>query len=152
MVSEPEVDLVLISHVQDRYGILYRLLIERPEYANISHKEIPTFNAHKDFVDNYPYLVWYFIKVEEGIVGSIYLTKPSKPSVVGNEIGIAILKKYQRKGYARAAINKLIKTHTININEQRIFHANIAPNNEGSIALFKELGFELVQHTYRFIA
>lgn len=143
-----EVALVPIANISDRYGILFRLLIERPDNVSISHKSIPTFENHRHFVDNHPYKAWYFIlNSNKDIVGSIYLTQPPKPSVAGNEIGVFILKKWQRNGYASAAIKLLIQT-----NGSGIYHANIGPDNNASQLLFEGLGFNLVQFTYRFTA
>ncbi len=34
---------------------LYDLLFERPSYANISHKEMPTYDAHCAFIKSKPY-------------------------------------------------------------------------------------------------
>jgi RimJ/RimL family protein N-acetyltransferase len=77
------------------------------------------------------------------IVGAVYMTKPPKPSVAGNEIGIFILRECQGHGYGPRAIKLLMEKHG-NIR----YLANIAPTNEISIKMFEGLGFKLVQHTY----
>ena len=69
-----------------------------------------------------------------------------------NEIGIGILKEHQRKGYARAAIEALMKAHTPGPGVPGLrssgFLANVAPTNAASIALFEKLG-KVIQWTYR---
>lgn len=71
------------------------------------------------------------------MVGSIYLS-------FQNEIGISIAKKHRRKGYAKAAIKKLIE-----ISQEKFFLANINHLNVKSSNMFENMGFELLQETYK---
>lgn len=123
---------------QDR-KLLFHLLQERPGYANISHKVIPEWIEHCAFVESVPYPHWYII---EGLsiggtkdVGSIYLTNK-------DEIGIAILKKFWRQGYAKSAIKELIR-----MQPRKRYYANIAPKNVFSQKMFRNMGFEVIQQT-----
>jgi RimJ/RimL family protein N-acetyltransferase len=102
---------------------------------------MPTLTEHQAFVRRRPYREWWIIdagETDKGTwpVGSVYLTER-------NELGIAILAEHQRRGYARAALQQVrarVKGPTL---------ANVAPANDRSHALFKALGGEVVQHTYR---
>lgn len=121
---------------------LYGLLIERPKNANISHKKMPSLAEHYMFILSHPYKKWSIICIDfPGVglkkVGAIYLTNL-------NEIGIAIKKEFQGMGIAKKAITQYMKQ-----NGPGIYHANISPKNEKSINLFKGLGFDLCQYTYR---
>ena len=127
--------------------LTWRLLLERPAEANISHSTMPTMDQHREFVLSTPYAAWYAILNEDEVpVGTVLLTWR-------NEIGIAILKEYQGKGYAEVAIRQLIKTHTPaeGVPGERAGHflANVAPTNEASISLFNKLGGRVIQWTYR---
>lgn len=125
--------------------LTWQLLLERPATANISHSEMPTREAHNEYVWSAPHQGWYAVLNAQGdFVGTTLLTHH-------NEIGIAILKQHQRKGYARAAIEAIMAKHAFDqdANRPRAFLANISPKNAGSIALFCGLGFEHVQQTYR---
>lgn len=125
------------SHVSNYLHELYQLLEERPQEANISHKRMPTFDEHRYFVMNHPYLDWIIIKDDDqNVVGSVYLTK-------AREIGVSIFKKYQGNGHGKTAID------IIRAKYPGPLYANIAPNNEKSKAFFLSLGFELIQHTYK---
>ena len=118
---------------------LYNLLEERPKVANISHREMPDWQDHKDFVASEPYVAWYLIMKDETsteFFGAVYLTR-------GDEIGISIFKFYQGKDYAKEAIVELMLLHP-----RKSYRANIAPGNKASIALFKKLGFTLLSETY----
>lgn len=117
-------------------AVLYRLLQERPERANISHRGMPTWEQHLDFVMKRPYKAWYIIEHEGRRAGAIYLTRQ-------NEIGIALLKAFQRQGLARQSIITLCSHY------EGPFLANVAPGNHTSHGLFTKLGFEVAQHTYR---
>ncbi len=133
---------------RDDYQFLYDLLKERPDYANISHRKMPTYEEHIKFCNSEPYAFWMIIwseYPEESIkrittisqAGSLYLTKD-------NEIGIFIKSEFQGMGLAKRAIRAML---TVNGKTKL---ANIAPDNTASIKLFESLGFKLIQHTYRY--
>jgi len=119
--------------------MLYDLLADRPDYANISHKQMPTFQQHIDFVKGHlllskHYLKWYVINENQGAISMTH----------NSEIGIQIFTKYQGNGTGSLAVIELIKMHT-----SRTWLANISPKNEGSQKFFKDLGFEHIQNTYK---
>ena len=124
--------------------LLYALLLEREAHESISHRIMPGWNEHCEFIDSKPYEAWYLIYediqvpdfgVEHMPIGATYLTK-------NREIGIGILKADRRMGHAEWAIKELMRRHPGK------FLANIAPRNEKSILLFEKLGFRLIQNTY----
>lgn len=115
-------------------SLLYSLLSERTPEQSISHKEMPSFDRHMAFVESEPYKAWYLITVEGVAVGATYLTRQ-------NEISIAILKAHRGKGYAKEAIQELMKLH------DGPFLANINPSNWPSRCLFRGLGFNYIQVT-----
>lgn len=120
--------------------ILYKLLEERDEYVNISHKEMPTWEEHCEFVNKVPYREWHLILNEANTpVGSCYLSYQ-------NEIGVFVFKKFQKMGYGSFAIQALIYRHP---NERLL--ANVAPHNTVSQELFQGYGFKLCQHTYELL-
>ena len=119
--------------------VLYRLLEERPDFANISHRKMPGWAKHKRFLDSHPYEAWYLIMESDSsleVLGSIYLTSNA-------EIGISLFEKHQGEGHAREAIEMLMDLHPYD----RYF-ANINPGNDCSIAMFSKLGFTHIQNTY----
>lgn len=117
--------------------ILYALLAERPPEVNISHKTMPTWEEHSAFVDSHPYAYWRLLDVDGDIIGACYLTKQ-------NEIGIQIFKAHQGKGYGPMAVRILMDECG-----HRTYLANINPTNEASIDMFRRLGFDFCQVTYR---
>lgn len=123
----------------DRHALLYRLLAERGEEANISHKEMPSDAQHILFVESHPYQAWYFICDPEP-VGACYLSRL-------NEIGVFVFAEHQKKGYAREAVKAVIEKHG-----PGRYLANIGPRNEASRFLFKGLGFKHIQDTYEMVA
>ena len=128
-------------------AVLYELLAERGKQESITHSTMPSPKEHEEFMRYHPYRIWYLISSDPGLyVGALNLTKH-------NEIGIAILKRYQRQGYARAAIEYVIANLTPfppvpGLRGAR-WLANISPQNEASVLMFQKLGFSLIQHTYR---
>lgn len=120
--------------MQEYYNIfLYGLLAEREPYQNISHKEMPTFQQHVEFVKSKPYKEWFVIydTEQKRRVGSVYLSK-------NNEIGVFINKNQRKKGFARKALLQTMEY----FNHVREIKANIAPTNSTSICFFVNLGFK----------
>lgn len=115
---------------------LYNLLLERDSSVNISHKKMPSFDKHTDFVLSKPYTKWYVVTLEGKKVGSIYLSKQ-------NEIGIFLKKNIQGKGIGKYALELLKKK-----NPRKRFLANVNPKNKNSAKFFRQNGFKLIQHTY----
>lgn len=128
--------LVSVYEYPGAAAFLYRLLEERPAIANISHRKMPTLVEHETFVASIPYYAWEIIEVAGKPVGAIYLTRR-------DEIGVAVLKEYGNRGYATDAVTQLIDQYP-----RPRYLANIAPENVRSHHLFRNLGFDLIQHTY----
>lgn len=120
--------------------VLYDLLAEREVDESISHNMMPTYAEHEAFVRRVPYREWCIVYNDRNeAIGSFYMT------FVRNEVGIAIFKKYRRKGYATAILKRVVET-----NGEVGILANINPRNNKSIALFEGLGFKLIQQTYEY--
>lgn len=109
--------------------LLYQLLAEREPHESISHRAMPAWSDHVEFVKRRPYAAWYVI--DDGApVGACYLTR-------ANEIGIGILREFRGKGYAKAAITELMRLHP-----RHEYLANIGPRNLVSLKLFESIGFK----------
>ena len=116
--------------------VLYDFLKERDPNVNISHKEMPAWERHLDFMASRPYQAWFLIQSDdEEFVGSIYVTGKS-------EVGLFIFKAHRRKGYGSQAFAELRLHHP-----ERLL-ANISPTNTLSQSFFKKHGFKLIQETY----
>jgi RimJ/RimL family protein N-acetyltransferase len=129
-------DIVLNKIKKEDYVFLHNLLAQRNSIVNISHKRMPTWEEHVKFVKSKPYSKWYIIYNKDEKIGSIYLLKQS-------EIGIHLLKKYEKESIHLESIKKLML-----LNSKIKFRANISPKNKNYIMLFEKLGFKMVQHTY----
>ena len=134
MLKEKNLRLRAIDESDLRF--LFKLLKERDPNANISHKKMPTFLEHEQFVKSKPYSYWYVIELSRKKIGTIYLSK-------NNEIGIFIKKEYQNKGIASEALKLLINSHP-----KKRFLANVSPKNKFSAKFFKNNNFKLIQYTY----
>jgi RimJ/RimL family protein N-acetyltransferase len=129
-------DLKLKEIDEKDIQFLYNLLEERKPISYISHKKMPAYEEHVNFVKSSPYSKWYIIEVDGKRAGTIYLTKQ-------NEIGIFLNEGLQEKGIGSNALNVLIGK-----NPGLRYLANINPENKKSIKFFKKLGFTLIQYTY----
>ena len=115
---------------------LFDLLKERDPHVNISHRKMPTYSQHTNFIKSKPYSKWYIILKSKQKIGSIYLSK-------NDEIGIFLSKKFQGKNVGNSALNELVKK-----NPRKRFLANVNPKNKKSISFFKNNNFKLIQYTF----
>ena len=142
------IKLVDLKHLPEHQAVAltWQLLEERPIEANISHHAMPSWEQHKAYVRSYPYRCWFAVMNDENQpVGMVLLTER-------NELGIAILRQHQRKGYARTALKAIMEEYrpeaAIPGRRSAYFLANVNPHNSASIALFLGLGGRLIQNTY----
>ena len=66
---------VEVSKKPEQIKSLYELLARRTH--NISHKEMPTFEQHCDFVKSDPYRVWFLIYLSRGSRPIFYNINPT---------------------------------------------------------------------------
>ena len=128
------IKLKLVNKSDIRF--LYNQLKERDPMINISHKKMPTYAEHSQFVLSKPYSKWYIIIYKNKKIGNTYLTKT-------NEIGIFILKTTKINGIGRIVLEEIMK-----MNPRQRYLANVSPRNDKSSNFFKKNGFKLIQHTY----
>jgi len=67
------IKLKLVNKSDIRF--LYNQLKERDPMINISHKKMPTYAEHSQFVLSKPYSKWYIIIYKNKKIGNTYLTK-----------------------------------------------------------------------------
>ena len=120
----------------DDAEFLFDLLKQREGTVNISHKSLPDWEEHIQYVKKHDYQSWDIIWVENTRIGNIYLTK-------NDEIGIFIDKKLQFHGYGSKALEEFMKK-----NGKKRYLANINPTNYKSIQFFGKNGFTHIQNTY----
>ena len=120
----------------DDAEFLFDLLKQREGTVNISHKSLPDWEEHIQYVKKHDYQSWDIIWVENTRIGNIYLTK-------NNEIGIFIDKKLQFHGYGSKALEEFMKK-----NGKKRYLANVKPTNYKSIQFFGKHGFIHIQNTY----
>jgi len=130
------------------------MLQERTPDVNISHRKMPSWEGHIDYVKKHianvpifdeegrlifePHRFWFLVESKPGgIVGQVYLT-------ARNEIGVQIYWNQQRRGYGSAARDALL-----DVAGPGEYLANVNPKNKRSAHLWLSKGFELVQYTYR---
>ena len=129
---------ISLKHVSKLdYNFLYDLLEERNSISNISHKKMPTFKNHLKFVSSKPYKKWYIIKMSTNSIGSIYLSYQ-------NEIGFFLKKEYDDAKIANFIIKLFMKKNPLDE-----YFVNISPRNTKLIKFYKDLGFSLLQKTFK---
>ena len=115
---------------------LYDLLKNRDPIANISHRKMPSYDEHVNFILSNPYTIWYTIEYEGEKTGSIYLSKQ-------DEIGISLVDNSLYDKIGKSIIKLLIKN-----NPRKHYLAKISPQNEKLQNFFVNNGFIGLEYTY----
>jgi len=117
-------------------NFLFKLLKNRDQFENISHKIMPTFKNHEKFVKSKPYFKWYIIYEDLKKIGSAYITNQ-------NEIGIHFLNIKNYEDFFLESLEIIIKK-----NSGKRFLLNISPKNKKLKRIAEKNKFKLIQHTY----
>ena len=115
---------------------LYELLKNKDPNANISHKKMPSYDEHVEFVMSKPYTNWYIIEYDKKNVGSIYLSKQ-------DEIGISINNDYEYDQIVKPALKLLMK-----LNQRKRYLANTNPKDVRAQEFLLKNGFTGLEYIY----
>jgi hypothetical protein len=115
---------------------LYDLLKTRDPIASISHKKMPNYDEHVNFILSNPYTIWYIIEYEREKTGSIYLSKQ-------DEIGISLVDNSLYDKIGKSIIKLLFKN-----NPRKRYFAKTSPQNKKLQNFFVNNGFTGLEYTY----
>ena len=132
-----EIDKNNKKHLDSLYILLKKRLFK------ISHKEMPDYKSHFDFVTNNPYRKWTLIYEEENLLGSYYLT-------FDNFIGINLLSCdiHDYKNLIEQILIIERPLPEIRSIRNKNFLINTSPDNKDLINALKILKFKQIQTTY----
>ena len=115
---------------------LYELLKTKDPIANISHKKMPSYDEHVNFILSNPYTIWYIIEYEGKKIGSVYLSKH-------DEIGISLVDNSLYDKIGKSIIKLLIKN-----NPRKHYLAKVSPRNKKLQNFFVNNDFTGLEYTY----
>ncbi len=122
---------------------LYELLKNRVH--NISHKNMPNFYEHTNFVKNNPYKVWYLVLNSKKPIGSFYIKNNNsvglKLSLQSSHI-VDLIIKYITSNY-KPEIAKASEVPPY-------FYFNVAKTNNELIDILNQLNKVPIQISYKF--
>ena len=126
---------------EDDINLLYSLILSK--LYNISNCNPPSFEEHKNFVENHPYKKWYKVICKDITVGTFYISEVNTIGINMNSNNyttyVEVLKKILLEFQPDPEIKSIRNKH---------FAINCSPTNKELIKALKELGLELVQETY----
>lgn len=108
------------------YGFLYELLERRNPKANITHREMPSWEEHIRFNDSHPYKEDYIIERDGNMVGRVYLTEHTIGIQTLDGSDEEVLQHFRHKG----------------------LQVEVAPSNKFYKQTLKKLGFKLLHETW----
>jgi len=136
--------LISVYDIPEADAVLYELLAERPRENFISHERLPTFREHQAFIASHPFMLWLLIESDGVYLGAIEVTDR-------NEIGIAILRRYQGKGCGKEALSLFLDSYSplpaIPAIRNGRWLVNVAPSNMQAQSFFLGFGFKTIQLT-----
>lgn len=133
--------LIEIENETNYVAVLYDLLAKR-KYG-ISHKTMPNFEAHEKFVSKHPYVAWYFLKKNEEILGTCYVS-------FQNTIGLN--SRFDALDDLRFVLAELQRKHEplpeIPSIRSPIFTVNVGYSDSMLKTFFSDLAVDPIQLTY----
>ena len=137
-----EIILETVKPTVKQISILYEQLKDRKYF--ISHKHLPTFEKHTDFVKNHPYRKWFIIKVNNTEMGSIYVQNDNSIGING----IESLDKIFIKKIFELLYKKIKPLPPLPSSRYKDFFVNISIDNKILINKLNSIGFIPSQISY----
>ena len=111
---------------------------------SISHKNMPLFSEHNNFVQNNPYIVWYLIYKNKSGFGSVYINHD-------NSIGLNIIMDYSFEEIKK--ILQFIKKYHNPLPEKKSlrrgdFFINVSTKNKKLIKILREINKNEIQCSF----
>ena len=66
-----KIGLEPVTSSDTQVELLYQQLSSRT--SSISHFELPNYETHREFVAKHPYRAWFIIKLEDLVLGNVYV-------------------------------------------------------------------------------
>lgn len=136
------IKLIKVNENLDYHIRILYILLSKRKY-NISHLELPSYSAHKRFVVNSPYRVWYLIKKHEEFIGSLYITNDNIISINAENIDID-----DYEIILKSALSNHDPLEPIKSVRNGNFLINVNPSNEILIKFVKKMGMEHIQSSF----
>ena len=135
------ISFVEITSIDKDLRDSYHLLGLRTK--SISHSSMPSFQEHKEFVQKHPYRYWFFVKLLEESIGTLYLSNV-------NSIGINLIDEY--KDMAEEVLLKVQETFEplppIKSVRSSTFIINVPHDDHQLADTIKRLGGNEIQKTF----
>ena len=138
-ITFEDIDMALNS---SKEKFLYELLSERN--LSISHKKLPSYEEHLNFIKNNPYYKWVIVKQNKILIGSIYINK-------NNSVSIKLKNKYSHQ--LEHVLNKFEDTFSpqseIKSYRKEQFFFNVNPNDQLMIKVLESKNYKISQISYQ---
>lgn len=137
------VSLRLVEKTELHYEILYKLLKEKRN--TISHRKMPTYEDHKNFVLNHPYRSWMIIYNGNKATGSIFVHQD-------NSIGLNLQANVTTTDI-KAILDEVTSEYAPLEEKKSVipsyFFINLNPDETDLIKSLNEIGYSIKQVSLR---
>ena len=142
LLKTEKIELEPVIPTDAQVELLYQQLSSRA--SNISHCELPSYEIHKEFVAKHPYRAWFFIKLEDLVVGNIYIQ-------YDNSIGLNCydqITEYQIQSILYFISCELYPLDPIPSVRSDKFFINVASSNINLQTKLKNIGLKEIQRSF----
>lgn len=136
---------IIFEQIKSESSILKELyeLLDSRKYS-ISHESLPSFEDHKEFVENHPYRFWWILRKEKKAIGTAYITRENG---IGINLKVEEISIYQ-KVIARVT-EEFDPLPAIPSVRPHFFFVNAPPSNTSLNQALEKLGYRVTQKTYK---
>jgi len=127
----------------EHIDVLFSLLASRK--YNISHKDLPSYQSHKEFVSSHPYRYWFLISQFGSYIGTFYIQHD-------NSIGINLDSKYYADALPFIIETIKLKFRPCPIEKSKIpkeFYINVPIDDRKFHDVIKSIGCKPVQVSFQ---
>ena len=141
--TQNKVDFIPVTDSDEHLSATFHLL--RNRHISISHKSVPTYEEHAEFVKHHPYRYWLFVELDGVKIGSVYIH-------TDNSIGINLLEEHASK--AVNILRRIIESYEplppVKSVRSRFFIVNVPVGDRTLADAVMEVGGVEVQRTFVF--
>jgi len=126
----------------EQVEILYQLLEKRD--FGISHRSMPSFASHRNFVINHPYVLWYILFMNDHPCGAVYVQDD-------NSVGVNLVDPQA------SIVEEIVEFLRLNLFPRKkilskippYFFINVSADDGKMNAILNDLRFKPIQISYR---
>ncbi len=140
--KEKSINLISVDVLSSKHIILLFEHLKKKSFP-ISHKNLPSFDEHKEFVLSSPYRFWFFVEKNGEYLGNCFISYQ-------NCIGLNVItnKKDDYELILKKILGEFSPLPAIKSKRTKSFHVNSNPQNKSLKDALRSANMYLLEETY----